>query len=163
MKKVVVIGSPGAGKSTFARKLQLKTGLPLVYLDLIWHQRDRTTISRAKFEQRLQKIINGETWIIDGNYCRTLPLRLNNCDTVFLLDYPVDVCLQGAKSRVGLKRVDLPWVETEFDPSFQQYILDFPYKRLPLIYDDLARFGTGKAVTIFKARAEANAYLDQLD
>ncbi|MEY8605912.1 hypothetical protein [Muribaculum intestinale] len=32
MKKVIIIGCPGAGKSTFARKLSAKTGLPLYYL-----------------------------------------------------------------------------------------------------------------------------------
>ena len=42
MKKVIVIGSPGAGKSTFARKLKEKTGLPLWYLDMIWHKTDKT-------------------------------------------------------------------------------------------------------------------------
>ena len=58
MKKVIVIGCPGAGKSTFSRKLVAKTGLPLYYLDMIWHRPDRTTVTREEFDERLSEIIS---------------------------------------------------------------------------------------------------------
>ena len=118
MRKVIIIGSPGAGKSTFARKLREKTGLPLYYLDLIWHRPDQTNISREEFDTRLREILAEERWIIDGNYLRTLEMRIQACDTIFLLDYPTDICLQGAEERIGTKREDLPWVEQEFDREF---------------------------------------------
>ena len=124
MRKVIIIGSPGAGKSTFARKLREKTGLPLYYLDLIWHRPDQTNISREEFDTRLKEIMAEDRWIIDGNYLRTLEMRIQACDTIFLLDYPADVCLQGAEERIGTKREDLPWVEQEFDGEFRQWILD---------------------------------------
>ena len=117
MKRILVIGCPGAGKSTFARALRDRTGLPLWYLDQIWHRPDRTTISRAEFDARLTGLLRGDAWIIDGNYLRTLELRLRAADTVFLLDYPTGVCLEGARARIGTKREDLPWVEEEFDPD----------------------------------------------
>ncbi len=109
MKKIIVIGSPGAGKSTFARKLRDKTGLPLYYLDMIWHKPDKTNISKKEFDQRLSEIIACENWIIDGNYQRTIEARLKACDTVFLLDYPLEICLSGAIERVGIKREEMPW------------------------------------------------------
>ena len=101
MKKVIVIGSPGAGKSTFSRKLRDKTGLPLFYLDMIWHKPDKTNITREEFHEKLEEIMEKDAWIIDGNYQRTLEIRLQTCDTVFFLDYPVEVCLEGASSRIG--------------------------------------------------------------
>ena len=52
MKKVIIIGCPGAGKSTFARKLKDRTGLPLFYLDMIWHKADGTNISRDEFDEK---------------------------------------------------------------------------------------------------------------
>ena len=81
MKKVLILGCPGAGKSTFARKLRDKTGLPLYYLDMIWHKPDRTTITKQEFDAKLSEIIKQEEWIIDGNYGRTLEMRFKECDT----------------------------------------------------------------------------------
>ena len=97
MKKVLILGCPGAGKSTFARKLRDKTGLPLYYLDMIWHKPDRTTITKQEFDAKLSEIIKQEEWIIDGNYGRTLEMRFKECDTVFFLDLPTNVCLAGVE------------------------------------------------------------------
>ena len=93
MKKVIVIGCPGAGKSTFARKLSAKTGLPLHYLDMIWHLPDRKTLSREELVLQIEKIASGEEWIIDGNYLHTMAIRLEHCDTVFFFGLPVEICL----------------------------------------------------------------------
>lgn len=121
VKKIIVIGSPGAGKSTFSRKLRDRTGLPLFYLDMIWHKADQTNITREKFKKELEKIFEQDAWIIDGNYIWTMEMRLKACDTVFFLDYPIEVCLEGATSRIGKKREDLPWEEAELDEEFRQY------------------------------------------
>ena len=133
MLKAIVIGSPGAGKSTFARRLRDTTKLPLYYLDMLWHKPDQTTVSREIFDAQLKQILEKDRWIIDGNYQRTLKPRLKACDTVFLLDF--QVCLLGAQTRIGTKREDLPWIETQVDEEFLQSIIDFPKTQLPQIYD----------------------------
>lgn len=159
MLKVIVIGSPGAGKSTFARNLSDKTGIPLFHLDMIWHKPDRTNISREAFDVHLKEIIQKDKWIIDGNYQRTLEIRLKECDTVFFMDFPLEICLSGAKSRIGKKREDLPWIETELDEDFRQSILDFPKTQLPEIYEVLKKYRESKDIIIFKSRKEADGYL----
>ena len=157
--KVIVIGCPGAGKSTFARKLRDKTGLPLFYLDMLFHNPDRSTLSREAFDAGLHEILERAEWIIDGNYRRTLPLRFEACTDVFLFDLPVEQCLQNAAARVGTVREDLPWVETEFDPDFRQYILDFPTNQLPMICDLIDRYRDTRNITIFHSVQEADEWL----
>ena len=162
MRKILVIGCPGAGKSVFARRLRDALGLPLYHLDLFWHRADRTTVSEEEFDKKLGAVLQEERWIIDGNYARTLESRLAACDTVFLLDYPLGVCLAGAAARVGTPREDLPWVETEFDAEFRQWIEEFPQKQLPPIYAALRRCGSEKTVVVFKSRADADKFLASL-
>ncbi len=157
-QKAIVIGSPGAGKSTFSRKLRDMTGLPLYHLDMIWHRPNQTTVSKQEFDERLREILAKDCWIIDGNYSRTLELRLQYCDTVFLLDFPLETCLAGAESRIGKAREDLPWLETEFDPEFRQFILDFPKDSLPRIYRLLEKYQMDKRTVIFKSREELENY-----
>lgn len=160
-EKIIIIGSPGSGKSTFARRLREITDLPLYHLDMIKHKPDKTEISKDEFDVKLNDIISKDKWIIDGNYQRTIEVRLKACDTVFLLDYPLDVCLSGAEARIGQKRSDMPWVETEFDPEFKQWIIDFPIKALPKIYE-LLKKNNDKEIVIFKSREQAEEYLVNL-
>ncbi|MBR5514910.1 MAG: adenylate kinase [Clostridia bacterium] len=158
MKKVIVIGCPGAGKSTFSRLLGEKTGLPLYHLDLIWHKADRTTVSRAEFDSELKKLIMKNEWIIDGNYGRTLEMRLKACDTVFLFDLPTELCLEGALSRIGKKREDMPWVEETFDGEFKEWILNFNKDQMPLVYSLLEKY-KDKNIIIFKSHKEVDEYV----
>ena len=160
--KIIVIGCPGAGKSTFARKLHDITKIPLYYLDLIWHKSDRTTVSREEFDAKLEEIFKEEKWIIDGNYQRTLERRIQACDTVFLLDFTLEQCLSGAMERVGKQREEMPWTEETLDQKFRQYIIDFPEIQLPLIYKLLEQYGDGRQIIIFKSRDEADLYIDSL-
>lgn len=159
MKKAIVIGCPGSGKTTFAEKLAKQTRLPLYYLDAIWHKPDRTHISREEYDSRLKEILALDAWIIDGNYSRTMETRLQNCDTVFLFDLPVADCLQGATQRLGKGRYDMPWIDTQLDPRLKAEIEAFPQKMLPGIYDLLAKYREGRQIVIFKSRAQADAYL----
>lgn len=159
-RKIIVIGSPGAGKSTFSRQLRDITGLPLYHLDMINHRPDKTTASREEFDRRLSEILCTDKWIIDGNYQRTIETRLEYCDAVFLLDFPLEVCLAGAAARVGKKREDMPWIEEELDKEFRQWIVDFPNEKLPEIYQMLERY-KNKNVIIFKSRQEMDEYLKE--
>ena len=159
MKKVIVIGCPGSGKTTFAEKLNKITGLPLYYLDAVWHKPDKTHIPREEFDRRITEIFATPEWIIDGNYNRTIEMRLKECDTVFLFDLPTEVCLQGATERIGKGHYDLPWLEAEPDPEFMRFIEEFPQTTLPKIYELIEKYKAEKQVVIFKSREDADEYI----
>ena len=159
MKKVIVIGCAGAGKTTFSEKLRDATGLPLFYLDAIWHRPDKTHIPRDEFDVILGDILAKGEWIIDGNYSRTVERRMAACDTVFLLDFPTEVCLDGATARIGKKRVDMPWIDTELDPFIKSEIESFGTKNLPVIYELIEKYSEGREMIIFKSRAEADEFI----
>lgn len=162
-ERIIVIGSPGSGKSTFSRKLRDITHLPLYYLDMIHHKPDRTEVTSAEFDMHLQEILSKKQWIIDGNYQRTLEWRLSKCDTVILFDLPTEICLAGAKARIGKKREDLPWVETEKDlqDGFEQAIMEFRKKKRPEIMQLLEKY-SDKEIIIFNCREDADRYLEEL-
>lgn len=161
MNKVIVIGCPGGGKSTFARMLHEKTGLPLYYLDLMYWNADRTTVDRAVFHERLHATMEKESWIIDGNYASTMEMRLAACDTVFFLDYSLEVCLAGIDARRGKSRPDMPWVETEGDEEFIAFIKNYSTDSRPKVMELLGRY-SDKNIVIFKTRAEADAFLETM-
>lgn len=158
MRRVLVIGCPGSGKSVFSRKLAESTGLPVHHLDMLYWNADQTTVPQEAFLCRLNAILRQDAWIIDGNYASTLEQRLERCDTVFLLDYPVETCIDGVLRRMNAPRPDIPWVETKFDPEFMDFIRSFPEATLPGMMELLKRYSEKKLI-VFHSRKEANACL----
>jgi len=159
MKRIAIIGSSGSGKTTLSNALAEKLRLPLYHLDGIFWNSDKTNITKEEFDKKLGEILIKDSWIIDGDYSRTYIPRFEAADTIIFLDYPLDVCLQGVQARVGTKRCDLPWVETEFDPEFRQWIIDWHEKRLPVLRDLLEKYRGTKRVITFKSRQEAAQFL----
>ena len=162
MKRVIIIGCPGSGKSTFARKLQLVTGLPLHHLDLIYWKSDRTIVPREEFLEKLHQIMAQEQWIIDGNYASTMEMRMQVCVTVIFLDYPPELCLTGAQERKGKARPDLPWVESNDldDSEFMEYIRKFHEVNRPAILNLLEKY-SDKEIIIFHSREDAEIFLQK--
>ena len=158
MQRILILGCPGAGKSTVARRLEKETRLPLIHLDLLFHRPDHTTVPRAEFDARHLDALIQDRWIIDGNYMRTMPLRLKYCDTVFFLDFPAEVCLSGALERVGKQREDMPWIEEVPDPVFLESIREYPRAVRPRVLHLLEQYRPGRKILIFQSRAEMELF-----
>lgn len=154
MRRVAIAGSPGAGKSTLARRLRDLTGLPLHYLDTLWHLPDGGHVTNAAFDAAHAELIAQERWIIDGTYLRTLPPRIQRADVVVLLDLPLETCLGGIRERIGRPREDLPWQETELDPEFVDYVRRFPDEQLPRIRELLDARPQGCQLVELRSREE---------
>ena len=158
MKKIIVLGCSGSGKSTFAVQLHNITGLPLYHLDNIWWKPDRTHISREKFDRKLDELVNLDSWIIDGDYSRTYEKRIAACDTVFFLDYGVDVCMKGITDRIGKERKDIPWKENKPDPELIKLVKDYEKVDKPVLIELLKKY-SDKEIVIFHNREEANEFI----
>jgi len=158
--RILILGCPGSGKSTFARALGEKTGLPVVHLDNIWWRADGTHVSREEFDRALGSLLRGEKWILDGNYGRTMEVRLRAADTVVFLDYPEDVCMDGIRRRVGEERPDMPWTETALDPELVALVQSYRRDQRPQVLSLLQRY-PDKQSLIFTGREEAARWLDQ--
>ena len=159
MKKIIVIGCPGSGKSTVSRALHNKTGIPLYHLDMMYWNADKTTVEKSVFLERLYAVLEKDEWIIDGNYGSTMELRMAACDTVIFLDYPLDVCLDGIKERRGKPRSDIPWIETEEDAEFIEFIKNYNEQQKPKVLELLEKY-SDKNIVILESREQADAFLN---
>lgn len=111
MERIIIIGCAGAGKTTLSRQLQEKLGLPVVHLDQIWWSPGNWEhLERDAFDQALLLELEKPRWIMEGNYDRTLPMRLERCDTVIWLDYIRFVCMGR-----WLKRIAVNWGKVRSD------------------------------------------------
>lgn len=169
MRKVLIIGNAGSGKSTFGRKLAEKTGLPLVHLDKLYWRGDWEHLSREEFDAALQAELDKPEWIIDGNFNRTLTHRLQYCDTVFFFDLPTITCLWGITKRIfthhGKVRPDMGGNCREyFDKQktvLYKDVLTFNKRRRKDYYEILGKTEHIDVVVI-KSRKAANKYLKEI-
>ena len=167
MERVMIIGCGGAGKSTLARKLGEKTGLPVVHLDQIyWAPGNWQHLEKAEFDERLMAELRKPRWILDGNFDRTIGLRLQQCDTVIYLDYPRLVCMKNWIGRVlknwGRARPDMTQGCSEwFDPEMAKWIWQFNKTKRPRYYA-LLKGVEGKTVHIFRSRRQTGRFLKTL-
>lgn len=165
MQRILIIGNAGAGKSTFAKQLSQKLQLPLVHLDKLFWRGDWEHLTREEFDTLLQAELEKPQWIIDGNFNRTIPHRLQYCDTVFFFDLPTLTCLQGITGRVlsnyGKTREDMGGNCREYldrqKISLYRHVLTFNRQHRKDYYALLAQSNAN--VIVFKSRRQAEDYL----
>ena len=166
MERIIIIGCSGSGKSTLARALGAKLGLPVIHLDQLWWKEGWVESDRQTFDDRLAALVEENRWIIDGNYNRTIPMRLEKCDTVIYLDFSRWTCLLGMCQRVlgsyGKVRPDMaPGCPERFDWDFVKWIWNFNKQNRVRNYTYLAKARHAQTV-VLKNRREVRAFLDKL-
>lgn len=134
MNRVLLIGGPGGGKSTLARTLGATLNLPVVHLDQIWWMPGWVELGIEAFLPKLDAVLAGERWIIDGNYTQTLERRIPRADTVVWIDQPRHLCfrraLWRAMTQLGRAREDMaPGCPERIDLEFFRYIWTFKEER----------------------------------
>lgn len=165
MKRILIVGSCGAGKSTFARKLHERTGLELVHLDQEYWLPNWTRPEREDFRQKVAELVRKESWIMDGNYRNTLDIRFPTADTVIFLDPSRWTCfarifkrwlrndrrdrLEGCRERVTFEL--MKWV-----------LWRFPHESRPELLAMIRKNSENKEALILHSQKEIDEFLRSL-
>ena len=166
MERIMIIGCGGSGKSTLARQLGEKTGLPVVHLDkLFWHP-GWVESTKEEIDEKIMQAISKPCWIIDGNFNRTMPRRLERCDTVIYLDFSTFACLMGVVKRIlttyGKVRPDMgEGCPERVDLDFLKWVWNFNRNKRQRYYDMLSK-AEGKTICILKNRRQVKRFLEEL-
>ncbi|MEO6333685.1 MAG: DNA topology modulation protein [Pyrinomonadaceae bacterium] len=168
MKKVLVIGSPGAGKSVFSRQLGEITRLPVIHLDRHYWRTGWIEPSRDVWSRQLEEMLKGDEWIMDGNYGGTMELRLEYCDTVIFLDFPRHICTWRIAKRTfqyrGRNRPDLAaGCPEKLDLEFIRLTWTYPSRSRPRVMERLTRVAERVSIVKLKTGREADRFLRSLE
>lgn len=169
MKRVTIVGSPGAGKSTFARKLAQKTNTPLIHLDYHYHQKEfNYENNKQAWIDKLTDITSGDFWIIEGNYGSSYEQRIPKSDTLIFLDLPTWLSVWGVlKRRIqyrNKKRSEMPddWVE-KIDPVFLKFVIMFRIKSRKDVISGIKKYKhKNLEILTFKTRKSAYKWLNNI-
>ena len=165
MKKVLVIGCCGSGKSTFSKRLSEKLNIEPIHLDQHYWRRNWEETSKEEWKEKVKKLVERDEWIMDGNYGGTFNIRFRKADTVFYLERSKWFCLYRVIKRVikykGHVRPDMvEGCEERFDWSFMKYVYSFNKYHKPIIDDYLMSFDGVKHV--LKSDKECRMFLSNL-
>jgi adenylate kinase family enzyme len=167
MKRIVVIGSGGAGKSTLARQIGEVLGIEVFHLDALHWKPGWAETPKDEWKVVVEDLVKGDSWIIDGNYGGTIEIRLDAADTVVFMDFPRGICLWQAVKRVlqyrGKTRPDMgPECPERIEWEFAKWIWRFPTDSRPTILKRIEEHCAGKRVITLRSRRDVKAFLNDL-
>ncbi|MFC4386224.1 DNA topology modulation protein [Gracilibacillus marinus] len=167
MRKIILIGSGGAGKSTLARQLGHKLKINVYHLDALYWKPNWVGISRDEQRSIQKDLVSKEEWIIDGNYGGTIDIRLHAADTIILLDLPRIICVYRALKRMiqyrNRTRPDMgEGCKERIDVHFLKWIWNYPKTKRPEILNKLEHLKEVKQVVILQSPNEVKKFLDNI-
>jgi adenylate kinase family enzyme len=163
----MIIGCGGAGKSTLARALSARTGLPVVHLDSEFWKPGWVESTREEFDVKHDASIRGERWIVDGNYSRTIDRRVAAADTIVVLDLPRIVCMYGILSRWfvnrGRSRPDMAiGCPEKIDWTFVKWVWSFRQRSRPKQMALVESLRSSRSVHVLRTRREVRRWLSEV-
>jgi len=167
MKRILVIGCGGAGKSTFSKELSGKLGIEIIHLDRHFWLPGWQMLEKDEWEKLTDEFINQDEWIMDGNYSGTLDKRIERADTVIYFDFPRWRCLFNAFMRMlkgklfRKKRSDITsGCEERFDLEFYKWIWNYNSNNRDENLKRLDSISGEKKVFVIRNYREKKEFLD---
>jgi adenylate kinase family enzyme len=165
MKRVVVVGPGGAGKSTFARRLGERTGLPVIHLDEHHWRPGWVEPPDDEWRAIVTGLAAGDEWIIDGNYGHTIDVRVRAADTAVFLDYAPLPCIARALRRsisnYG-RAIQAPGCPEHIDLEFLRWIANYRRDSRPRVLAELEAGGPGLTRHVLRRPRDAERFLANL-
>ena len=167
MKRVIVLGSGGSGKSTFARRLGEITGLEVVHLDSVFWRPNWERTPKDEWEETVKELAGRDSWIMDGNFGGTRELRLRACDTAILLDLPRYLCIYRVLKRAivyrGKSRPDMaPGCNEKMDLEFFLWVWRYRKRGRLRALEQLKR-AQDKRIIILRSKSDVEKFLTDLE
>ncbi|MHC4939553.1 MAG: DNA topology modulation protein [Planctomycetota bacterium] len=167
MRRVAIVGCGGAGKSTLARDLGTRTGLPVVHLDLHFWNEGWIETPRDRWAEKVDELVAAERWVVDGNYGGTMERRLAAADTIIFLDFPRWRCVGRVLRRRlryhGRTRPDLrPGCPERMSGEFLRYIWNYNRTRRTIVLERIDRVSDGRRVEILRSPRAVRRFLEEL-
>jgi adenylate kinase family enzyme len=164
MRRVMVIGSGGAGKSTFALRLGALLGLPVIHLDAQYWGPGWVEPPKDAWRRKVEELVCDDEWVVDGNYSGTLDVRLAACDTVIFLDLPRVVCIWRVLKRLVTyrngRRPDMAeGCREKLNFDFLLWIWNYPSRTRPKVVKLLKENSENKRVVRLRSRSEVEEFL----
>lgn len=164
MKRISIVGSGGAGKSTFAHQLEAILHLPVIHLDSLYWQPGWVETPEDKWHELLQQIVQQDSWIIDGNYSGTFDMRFAVADTIIFLDFSRLLCLYRAVKRriqyTGKTRPDMaPGCPERIDLKFLLWIWNYPENGRVRVLKKIEQYREGRQIVILCSPRQVKKFL----
>ena len=164
MRRIAIVGPTGAGKSTLALQLAGLLGIPAYHLDELYWRPGWVPIPGDEWDATLRRIVAAESWIIDGGFTQSMPLRFEAADTLIYLDVPRLVSVVSVVRRRLMHPLrPAPGIARDSRPMFNlqlfRWIWTFPHDHRPVILRLLCDYGDGRTVLHLTSRADVRRFL----
>jgi adenylate kinase family enzyme len=168
MRKILVIGSSGSGKSTFATRLGTLLNLEVSHLDKLFWRSGWSEPAPEEWLQIVTALTERDSWILDGNYTGTLELRVKKCDTVIFLDLSRWLCLWRIVTRVLRYRKEnrpdmAEGCPEKLDLEFVLWVWNYPRRTKPKVVKLLCESCEGKEIVWLRSRREVERFLARFE
>lgn len=167
MNRILVIGCAGSGKSTLSRKLHNILDLPVVHLDTYYWNANWVAKSNEEWDKIVEQFTNEEQWIMDGNYSRTMDIRISRADLIIFLDMPRLLCMYRViKRRIMYHKKSRPDMNQEcqekLDWDFMKWIWDYRKRSRVKTIEKLEQIKEHKEVVVLRTRREVEGFVGRV-
>jgi adenylate kinase family enzyme len=167
MRRILVIGSGGSGKSTLSQSLGDKLSIPVIHLDAFYWKPGWVEPGKEEWLRQVRDVIGRDAWVLDGNYSGTLAVRLEACDTVVFLDISRLTCLWRVLLRVlrhrgTIRRNMAAGCPEKLDMAFMLYVWRYPARTRQKVLSLLEPYRLARKVIHLRTRREVERFMASL-